>query len=126
MSLTDVFELAPTAVAVCSAIATAVAALLVLHAVDLRTGGWITAAGWLLVAVCAPWCAAAAVLSGVAVPWPLAMLGVALAVLVWLDLDALMCRASCAHARGYVPLPDPSRHVQGAGMQRHGQAESRP
>lgn len=117
-TLMDLIGLLPTCLAVIAAVATTAAALLVLHAVDLRVGGWLAGAGWMAVAASSAWCAAVGVLGDVRVPVPLALLAVALAVLAWMNLDALMCRASCVHARRYALWPDSGGNVGCGGQAR--------
>lgn len=75
------------------------AALVILLDVDLRRGGRLLGMAWAVVAACSAWVGVMVAEGVLPMPMPLQVMVVGMALLVWLNLDAVACRASCTHAR---------------------------
>lgn len=84
-------------------VAVLLGALAVLHALDLRRHRWLPAGVWLGLAAAGAWLAFVPVVQLAPPPWPVLMLGLAAAWVVWRDVDRWPGRAearSSLHSQG--------------------------
>lgn len=61
--------------------------LAVLYAMDLRHHRWLPAAGWVATAFAGGWLAVVPGVSSEPPPWPVVVLSLTLALLIWRDID---------------------------------------
>ena len=76
-------------------------ALVILHGIDLRRGGHVMGICWAVVAFAGAWMGLVAGVLWTPPPLSTMVVEVAMAWLVWANMDALACRASCGHRRAH-------------------------